>query len=332
MGRDREREMKSSKNVFILTEAVLAVMVIITAIAMLWGKDGEGRGKVSVIVQNSDDNRWAAFKYGLRMAAQDEEIELFVVSTGGALTTEEETEIVEHEIANGANAVILQPVPGDESEEMLKKLGKKIPVLLIEYPTAGEGRLSDIPIVQPDNYALGQELAKELLNDYNGNVKGKTLGIVSEYGNSEAVIERRKGAVSILKDKGVKVVWEVSEPSKDEEEAVLEKKSRVDFVIALDDYSLVLAGKAVTANNLHGALVYGIGNSMEAVYCLDTDSVQCLLVPDDFDMGYQSLVGAAESFGYIFGKPENQTVSFTVMRRENLFSKENQEILFTMSQ
>lgn len=130
----------------------------------------------------------------------------------------------------------------------------------------------------------------------------------------------------------MKLIWEVSEPPQKEEETVLERKSKVDFVIALDDYSLVLAGQTAAANNLHGALVYGIGNSMEAVYCLDTDSVQCLLVPDDFDMGYQSVTEAAEGFGYMRGKAENRTVSFTVMRRENLFSKENQEILFTMSQ
>ena len=55
-------------------------------------------------------------------------------------------------------------------------------------------------------------------------------------------------------------------------------------------------------------------------------------VPDDFDMGYQSLVEAAESLGFIARKPKSRTVSFTVMRKQNLFSKENQEILFTMSQ
>lgn len=324
--------MKSNKKVFALTEAVLAVMVVVTAIAMLWGKGGEERGKVSVIVQNSDDNRWAAFKYGLRMAAQDKEIELFIVSTGGTLTAEEEIEAIEREIANGADAVIVQPVPGKEAGKMLDKVRKKIPVLLVEYSAETEDEALDIPTVQPNNYALGQALAEELLSDYNGNVEGKTLGTISEYGTSEAAVERREGAVSILKAQGVKVAWDVSGLSKEEEDTILERKSKVDFVIALDDYSLVLAGKAVAANNLHGALVYGIGNSMEAVYCLDTDYVQCLIVPDDFDMGYQSMARAAESFGRIFRKPENREVSFSVIRKQNIFSKENQEILFTMSQ
>lgn len=327
----RKKEMKSSKNMFVLTEAVLAVLVIITAAAMFWGRNTQERGKVAVIVKNSDASRWAAFKYGLRMAAQDEEIELFVVSMGEVLTAEEE-KAIEREIANGADAVIVQPAPDANTGEMLKKMGKKLPVLLVEYPPSGEDGGLELPAVQPDNHALGQALADELLKDYNGKVEGKTMGIISEYGETEASMERKKGVTSVLKDRGVKAVWEVSGLSGEEDYTVLERKSKVDFVIALDDYSLVLAGKASAANNLHGALVYGIGNSMEAVYCLDTDYAQCLVVPDDFDMGYQSLVEAAESLGFIARKPKSRTVSFTVMRKQNLFSKENQEILFTMSQ
>ncbi len=324
--------MKSNKNMFILTEAVLAVLVIITAAAMFLGRSTHGRGRVAVIVRNSDESRWAAFKYGLRMAAQDKEIELFVVSMGEDLTAEEEEKAIEREIANGADAVIVQPAPGKDTGKMLKKMRKKIPVLLVEYPASGEETAEDIPTVQPDNYALGQALAKELLKDYNEKVEGKTMGIISEYGASAASLERKRGVTSVLKDMGVKAVWEVSDLSGEDGNTVLERKSKVDFVIALDDYSLVMSGKAAAAKNLHGALVYGIGNSMEAIYCLDTDYARCLVVPDDFDMGYQSLAETAESFGFIFKKPKNRIVSFTVMRKQDLFSKENQEILFTMSQ
>lgn len=322
--------MKSSKKMFVLTEVVLAVMVLIVAIAMLRGRNGEERGKVSVVIQNSDDNQWAAFKYGLRMAAQDREMELFIVSTGEALSADEEYEAVIHEIDNGADAVIVQPVPGDDTESLLKKLEKKAPVILIEYPAAGTG--GTIPAVKPDNYALGKALAEELLHDYNGKIEGKTVGIVSEHGDSAAALERREGVSLVLEENGAEVRWSVSDFPSEEEEYILEMKAKVDFVIALDDYSLVLAGKTASANNLHGALVYGIGNSMEAVYCLDTGYVQCLVVPDDFTMGYQSLTEAAESLEHIFRKPQSETVSFTIMRRNTLFTKENQEILFTMSQ
>lgn len=324
--------MKSSKKMFVLTEAVLAVLVVMTAIAMLRGKSGEKHSKISVIIQDSDDNQWAAFKFGLRMAAQDQNVEMFVVSTGEALSAEEEYEAVEDEIENGADAVILQPVPGKDMEELLERIEKKIPVTLVAPPASEDHTVSRIPAVYPDNYAMGKALAEELLRDYGGKIKGKTVGIVSRQGDSTAVLEREKGLCSILEDNGAEVSWTVSDFSTEEEEYILEIKAKADFVIALDDDSLVLAGKTASANNLHGALVYGIGNSMEAVYCLDTGFVRCLVVPDDFTMGYQSLTETAEGLGHIFRRPQSRTVSFTVMRRDTLFLKENQEILFTMSQ
>ena len=40
----------------------------------------------------------------------------------------------------------------------------------------------------------------------------------------------------------------------------------------------------------------------------------------------------AKKLGAYFYEMENQTVSYTVIRRDELFSPKNQEILFTMSQ
>lgn len=95
-------------------------MVLVLVCSMMWEKSRENLYRVSVIVQNSDDNQWAAFRYGLKMAAKDQEIEIFVVSTG-AMTPEEEERIIRREIAHGADAVIVQPVPGADMEERLKK-------------------------------------------------------------------------------------------------------------------------------------------------------------------------------------------------------------------
>ena len=87
--------MKNGRKMFILIEAVLAVMVLVVAIAMLWERRGRDMEKISVIVRNSDDSQWSAFKYGLRMAAEDQGVEMFVVSTGSEMTMEEEKELIE---------------------------------------------------------------------------------------------------------------------------------------------------------------------------------------------------------------------------------------------
>ena len=240
--------------------------------------------------------------------------------------------LIEREIENGADAVIVQPALGDDAEKMLLKMEKNVPVMLVEHTASREKEASVIPTTEPDNYAMGTALAEELLKDYNGNLDGKTLGILQETDNTEAARNRQRGFTDVLKETGAEICWSVSGPLMEKEENILGIQPGVDFVIALDNNSLITAGEYSAAKNLHGALVYGIGNSTEAVYYLDTGIAECLVVPDAFNVGYQSLTEAAERLGKYFYKMQDRTVSYTVIRRDTLFSKENQEVLFTMSQ
>lgn len=332
IGKTGRTRIKNSEKMYILFELVLAVMVLILAFIMLHENNGEDLKKVSVIIPNSDHDQWSAFKYGLRMAAQDWNVEMFVVSIEGALTAEKEQEILEREVENGADAVIVQPVPGKDMGKILKKIEKKIPLLLVEDTVWEDSVSTAIPVTEPDHYGMGRALAEELLQDYNGRIVGKTIGILSEAGGLKAVTERKRGFLEAIADAEANVLWSVAFLPEEDGQKILEKQPRADFLIALDDYSLTTAGTCAAANNLHGALVYGIGNSTEAVYYLDTAVVQCLVLPDAFLAGYQCLTEIAKSLDKIFYQPMGKTVSYTVMRRDSLFAKENQEILFTMSQ
>ena len=324
--------MKNDKKVFILIEAALAAIVLAMAIFLLSEKSEADMDKVSVIVQNSGDNQWAAFIYGLKMAAADQKVELLVVNTETMLTAEEQKDLIDGEIENGAGAVIVQPVPGADTGEMLKKARNRVPVMQVEDTASGERDPSVLPTTEPDHYSMGTALAEELLKDYNGNLDGKTIGILMESGDSAASEKRRQGFKDGIKDAGAKIRWTAARIFDESSDASLEDQPEVDLVVALDDNSLTTSGECSAANNLHGAIVYGIGNSTEAAYYLDAGYVECLVVPDEFNVGYQSLTEIAESLGNRLRKTRDITVSYTVIRGDTLFSKENQEILFTMSQ
>ena len=60
---------------------------------------------------------------------------------------------------------------------------------------------------------------------------------------------------------------------------------------------------------------------MEAFYYLDTGEIQCLVVPDEFNRGYQSVAELSDSLRRFMKKPERNTVSYSTVRRETLFSK-----------
>ena len=316
--------MNNSGKWFHVIEAVLAVMVILMAAAMLLEKNSKQYRKISVVIQDAEDTQWAAFLYGLKMAAQDQKVELVVASTADALTKEEQLNTIKREIELGADAVIVQPVPGDDLEQKLRHLEKKVPIMLVEYTTAKEREKSQLPSVEPDHSAMGEALAEELKKDYCGNLSGKKYGILMKSDAPQAMNSRRQGVEKALQDTGIVCSWVV--------DSSVENKPKVDIVIALDNNSLIKAAEQAAANNLHGALVYGIGNSTQAAYYLDIGSVECLVVPDEFSVGYYSLTEAAERLRHFFRGMKSRVVAYTVIRREELFEERNQEILFTMCQ
>ena len=140
--------MKNGKKIFILVETFLGLMVFVLVMFMFLEKNEKKQEKISVIIQNSDDSQWAAFKYGAKMAAADN--------------------LIEREIANGASGIIVEPANGEKTEKMLKEVEKKVPVVLVESLASSDGTETKMPVTGADNYAMGKALAEELLKDCGG--------------------------------------------------------------------------------------------------------------------------------------------------------------------
>lgn len=323
--------MKSGKKMFFFIEAVLAVAVVFVALSMVWEGSDKDRKKVSVIVRNSDDDQWAAFKYGLKMAAEDKGVEAFVVSTGTALTVEEQRKLIETELNNGADAVVMQPLPGTDAKEMTEEIGEKVPVILVADLSSEDADIEGCVRVDVDNYGIGKMLAEEIVRDC-GDVSGKVVGILMEDAQAASLSDRKEGLEDELEKRGALVEWTKETRWGEEGKSSIDSCPDADIVAALDDTSLTAAGEYAAAGNFGETLVYGVGHSMESAYYLDTGRVECLAVPDEFNVGYQSLAEAAERLFVRRGEEDTKKISCTIMRRDTMFLEENQEILFTMSQ
>lgn len=327
--------MKNDKKIFIMIETVLAIMVLIAATCMIQeGADVESP-KVSVIVQDSDNSRWGAFKYGLEMAAADYNVEIYVVTTGKTMTAEEEMAMMESEVENGAEAVIVQPVSsigGNGMENFLEKINRKVPVIQVESSAETENGRLDVPVMKPEHYKMGAALAEEVRKDCGDNLEGKTIGIVSEEKDTKAIQEKENGVTEGILSAGGTILWSVKGYSESKGNLSLPAFPKVDVLIALDDGCVLKAGEAAADEKLHDAAIYGIGNSMEAFYYLDTGNVDCLIVPDEFYLGYQSVVNVAERMERLSGDPKDLSMSYSVIRRDNLFSEDNQSYLFSLTQ
>ena len=117
--------MKNGKKIFILVETFLGLMVFVLVMFMFLEKNEKKQEKISVIIQNSDDSQWAAFKYGAKMAAADKKTEVFVVSTAGSLSVQEEENLIEREIANGASGNYCRACQWRENRKDAKRSRKE---------------------------------------------------------------------------------------------------------------------------------------------------------------------------------------------------------------
>lgn len=305
------------------------IMVIGLALMMISGQNKKALDKVSVILENAGDSQWSALKYGLKMAAEEEGIELAVVDVEEGLDAEAQKKVFEREIEDGADALIVQPVLDKNDQEVLKKIEKRVPVMLVGYEAEkGETRY-DLPVIKEDNYEMGQALAEEMLKDFEGNIEEKKIGLLLASTDSNMLSSRECGFKDALEDKNANILELSLDSLLDREENT---ESKVDIVIALDDSNLTAIGEYLASSQPHGELLYGIGQSTEAIYYLDKGIAECVVVPDEFNVGYQSLSEVARKLDHYFENMKKQTVSYSVIRKETLFSKENQELLLTMSQ
>lgn len=321
--------MMNNKKGFVLTEVILMIMVIGLALMMISGQNKKALDKVSVILENAGDSQWSALKYGLKMAAEEEGIELAVVDVEEGLDAEAQKKVFEREIEDGADALIVQPVLDKNDQEVLKKIEKRVPVMLVGYEAEkGETRY-DLPVIKEDNYEMGQALAEEMLKDFEGNMEEKKIGLLLASTDSNMLSSRECGFKDALEDKNANILELSLDSLLDREENT---ESKVDIVIALDDSNLTAIGEYLASSQPHGELLYGIGQSTEAIYYLDKGIAECVVVPDEFNVGYQSLSEVARKLDHYFENMKKQTVSYSVIRKETLFSKENQELLLTMSQ
>lgn len=323
--------MKINRHSFIIIELILLALVIIFVLVYVTDRKNDNPNKVFVIMKNTEENYRNALIYGMRKASSDAEMDLVVVSAGDIVSLEEEQAMIQREIDNGASAIIAEPISMKDDSGIFEEINKQIPLLLINSDISKNDSL--IPVSKVDNYSIGYELADRLIKDYGKTIDQKTFGIVVEDKNTEAGLNRERGCMKRFEEGGLNILWSVSsEVTAGEDSSGLGYLPKVDVIVALDDFSSIESGNAKEDGSLKGTDVYGIGNSTEAIYHLENRNISILLVPDDFELGYESFMEVSNHLKNNTKKIIGVKGTYSFIRRYDLFSDSNQKILYSMSQ
>jgi ribose transport system substrate-binding protein len=318
---------------FFVGTLILSVIAIFFYMSVL--RDAkEEEYQVSVIVNDSSAIRWDSLKTGIENAAENGNVAVSVITTDQISSFDTEKSIIENEIDNGADALILQSIRSDEADRYIERISAHTTIALIDstchvIPESGTG----YALVTPDGYQIGEKLTNELVRDLGTDLSDKTIGVIhgsTLYGDDRT---RFQGFVESLNRHGGKVTWEINLP--DSQESLTEElagRAGADAVVALDNDSLELMTEQEASGEDTGTLLYGSGNSSKVVYYLDKRVIRSVVVPNEITMGYQSVMKVVSHLKNPTTPMEKSTVSFRVVRPEDIFTEEYQGILFPIVQ
>ncbi len=320
--------MKKNRLYFGVLSLILLLIIAWASYSMLHVAKEEETHIVSVIVNDSNNDRWIALREGLEQAAGDYNIDLNFVSTGKFASVDEELALINRELENGAEGIIVQMM--GETEE-LEEISSRAAVMLLETDVSPEGVYA---FAGPDNNAIGNALADAIKEDFGAELSGKTVGILS--GNEEKLStqQRLSGLQEGLNGTGAEILWKIgcaNEQSRNTD--ALQGAAPVDIVIALEnDETERMVDYLQAENTRMQSFLYGVGCSEKAVYYLDKGVICTLVVPNEFNMGYQSMEAVANQLNYRLTKAADCQVDYLVVDRTSLYDEDNQKVLFPIVQ
>lgn len=321
--------MTRNRSFFFLLVFFFVAVIAWASYAMIGGEQEEPPYQVSVIVSDSNNDRWTAMRQGLEQAARDCNVELNYVSTGRLGSPREETALIRRELEGGAQGIIVQMI-SDQPQEMGREAPfAQVAVVLLESD-AGLG--GSYAVVGPDNAEIGRAVSEALIRDFGEALSGKKIGILSGGSSGFAMQQRQQGLIDGLREQQAEIVWNVSDTG--EEAEGLARMGEVDIMIALDNDGTERMIDAVQAggDEKPGCALYGVGGSEKAVYYLDKGVIKTLVVPNEFQMGYQSMEAVASQLQYHTESAQNYEVDYLVVDQGNMYDKKNQKLLFPIVQ
>ena len=322
--------MKRDKLTFLIAELILIVLAAFF-IHKIFQED-VAQKRVAVILQNSGDTRWEGVINGLKQSAKTNNLHLIICNTDDIVSAQDERELIEEQLENDVDAFILCPAPGADTKEMLDWLGeqKKPFVLLTEDVYTGEQpEASGYATVKPDNYQIGYTLGTQLITQDEDGLKGKRIGVIAGRSKTEASVNRIQGLKDALEKQDCEIAWEYNEESDTDICAVVDAQESVDYMVVMDTQALDTLGEHVENGVYKDAKIFGVGTSMKSIALLDAGQVQCLVIPDGYGIGYESVEEIEKELTRTFYTLKSHEKEVKVIYKEDLFSDEIERFLYS---
>ena len=111
--------------------------------------------------------------------------------------------------------------------------------------------------------------------------------------------------------------------------AVVDAQESVDYMVVMDTQALDTLGEHAENGVYKDAKIFGVGTSMKSIALLDAGQVQCLVIPDGYGIGYESVEEIEKELTRTFYTLKSHEKEVKVIYKEDLFSDEIERFLYS---
>lgn len=323
--------MKKKKKVIAYILLITLIFAILILKENIFSNNENKVYNISIITRGKMNESRRIMKSGAEQAASEVNANIKFISLSKENSIEEQIENIKKEISNEADAILIDPADYEELREVIEKTNKDKPVVLIDSDISGKHKINKVSC---DNYALGVDLAREILNHQ---VKDEKVVVVKNGLNCSRIKERYDGFIDTMKKSNNTILyWDMSDEESEkyysQAKSFLQYNS-VDSIVTFDSYILQNIGEAKRSLNAEGSdtecsiKLYGAGSDSKIISLLENRQITAIATENEFNIGYLGVKNAVDK---ISGKKiEDNTIRSTVINSDNMYSKENQRLLFS---
>ena len=279
--------------------------------------------KISVITRESSSEAIVNLQQGLEQAAVDMDVEMSVVTLTERNNAQEQQKLIQREINSGAEAIIIMPVEDEELKKTIEITAEKIPVICMSNSLQSNA-ISATILGQDEE--MGKELGRRIF------VKGvfnKNILILESSLQCDAIYKRETALLSMIENRAKSVLkqpFEFSNNTVQNLEKIIQQ-IEPDIIVTLEPTVLDIAAEAVQHLQKSHIMVYGFGMTTKTPSYIEKESVTASMIQNDFNLGYLSIYSAMEILDKTKER-EKGMIDYAFVNRQNMYTKENQRLLF----
>ena len=277
--------------------------------------------EMSVILRDGD-GAVSTMRKGMEQAAQDLNVELRFLIPAEDNSAVQQAQLLEREVAGAAPAVLLIPADREALGDAVSAAAGKTTLVTVETDMTAWGAAASITM---DHQELGAALGAAALN---GVPEGGTVLLLDSLPGDNGIRERMEAAKAVLEREGRQARVYKWDPDTTSLPDIL-RIERPRAIIAFEAAALADVAELSRGEDAF-PLLYGCGSTASIAAALEKGRVTAITAVNVFSAGYlavEALVEVISNHADVTAPP----LSFSVVRKENMYDPENQKLLFPVT-